>query len=74
MTISELRPYEHKSVILRMKDGEIASVKVAFVNEEYEDIFVDIIRTNRPQQYADLSSAAYAIKAEDIASIEELPS
>jgi hypothetical protein len=50
MTIAELRPYQDKTVILNLHDGETATVKIAFVDAD-EDIIVDLINTNRPEEY-----------------------
>jgi hypothetical protein len=73
MTITELTPYQNKSVILRLNDGEIAKAKVVFVFAEYEDMVVDIITTDRPDKYArGISSCAYVIHASDLASVEEI--
>ena len=47
MKITEVKPYEDRTVILHLRDGEIATAKIAFVDAEYEDIIVDIVRTNR---------------------------
>lgn len=51
MTIAELRPYQDKTVILNLHDGEIATVKIALVDADHEDIIVDIVHTSRPEQY-----------------------
>lgn len=73
MTIAELKPYEDKTVVLHLTDGEIATAKIAFVDAEYEDIIVDIIDTNRPQQYKQsIRLAAFTIKASDLASVSEI--
>jgi hypothetical protein len=72
MTIAELTRYQDKTVILRLHDGEIATVKVTFVDAEYEDIIVDIISTNRPENYKGPSNAAYVIGAAALASVEEI--
>jgi hypothetical protein len=40
MTIAEITPYLDKTVILRLSDGEITTAKIAFVDNEYEDIIV----------------------------------
>jgi len=70
MTIEQLKNYQDKSAILKLSDGEIATVKVLFVDFEYEDIIVDIINTDRPQRYKQ-SDAAYTIDVADIVSVEE---
>lgn len=72
MTIAEIKPYQDKTVILTLSDGEIATAKIAFVDAEYEDIVVDVIRTNRPETYRD-SNSAYTIAAADLVSVEEVP-
>jgi hypothetical protein len=69
MTITELRPFQDQTVILRLRDGEIATAKIAFVDAEYEDIVVDIVQTNRPEQYKGPPDSAYTIRAADIASV-----
>ncbi|HKU20205.1 MAG TPA: hypothetical protein VJQ50_04265 [Terriglobales bacterium] len=74
MKITELRRYQDKRVILRLHDGEVATVKVTFVDAEYEDIVVDIIGTNHPEKYKGPSNAAYVIEAADLASVEEISS
>ena len=73
MTVDELRPYQDKTVVLHLHDGEIATVRIAFVDTEYGDITVDIIHTNRPEQYKGSPDSAYAIRAVDIASVDEIP-
>ncbi len=72
MTIAELKPYQDKTVVLRFWNGEIATVKVDFVDAEYEDIIVDIIDTNRRDRYTGPSNAVYAIPAAELASVEEI--
>lgn len=73
MTVEELTPYQNKSVLLHLKNGEIARAKVVFVFAEYEYMVVDIVNTNRPDKYtAGISSAAYVIQASDLAAVEEI--
>ena len=67
MTIAELEPYQDKTVVLHLHDGEIATVKIAYVDAEYEDIVVDIFHTNRPEGYkVPISSCAFTIRAADV--------
>ena len=73
VTVAELKPYEDKTVLLHFRDGEVATVKVVFVDAEYEDIIVDIVTTNRPHIYKNLSSAAYTISAVEIERAEICP-
>jgi len=72
MEITELETYQDKTVVLNLKDGEIATVKIVFVDAEHDDIIVDIIRTNRPKQYKGPRDAAYTIRATDIAFLDEI--
>ena len=51
INVSELKPFENRTVVAHLNDGEIATVKIAFVDAEYEDIIVDIVTTNRPEAY-----------------------
>jgi hypothetical protein len=70
MTIAEIRPYEHKTVILRLSNGEITTAKILHVDDECNDFVVDILSTNRPDTYRNPDSA-YSIGAADLVSIEE---
>lgn len=71
MTIAELRRYQDKTVVLRLNDGEIATAKIAFVDVEYEDIIVEILETNRPEQYRlPINSTAFTIRASDLAFVQ----
>jgi hypothetical protein len=72
MTIAELKQFQDKTVVLRLTDGEVSTVKVRFVDFEYEDIIVDVLETNRPDTYKDMATSAYAIRAEHVASITEI--
>jgi hypothetical protein len=72
MTVSELRPFQDKIVVLHLKDGEIATVKVWFVDAEYEDIIVDIIATNRPDEYKGPANSSYTIPIGSLASAQEI--
>ena len=72
MKITELKPYEGKTVILHMSGGEIATAKIAFVDAEYDDIIVDIVQTNRPDAYQKpIGSSAFAVPISDLDFIEE---
>lgn len=73
MKITELKPYEDRTVILHLRDGEIATAKIAFVDAEYEDVIVDIVETNRPDAYQKpIGSSAFAIRLSDLDFIEEI--
>lgn len=71
MIMAEIRPYQDKTVILKLSDGEITTGKIAFVDTEYEDIVVDIISTNRPANYGQ-SDATYTIAIADLIAVEEV--
>ena len=70
MTIAELRPYQDRTVILTLTDGETTTCTVALVDGEYEDIIVNIIHTSKPDNYR-RADAAYTIAARDVASIQQ---
>jgi hypothetical protein len=73
MTISELKPYQDKTVVLRFHNGEVAKVKVAFVDVEHEDIIADSVETSDPEKYkVPISSCAFTILAADLLSVEEI--
>ncbi len=69
MKIDDLVPFLDKEAILRMSDGEVATVRVDFVDREYDDIIVDVMETSRPERYQN-STAAYTFAAADIVSAE----
>jgi hypothetical protein len=73
MTIAELKPFEDKTMILHLRDGERATAKIAFVDAEYEDIVVDILDTNRPEAYkVPIASCAFTIPAIEVDFLEEI--
>ena len=61
MKISDLKVFEGTEVTLHLGDGQVMRARVAHVDAEYEDIVVDVLRTNRPQRYRD-PRAMYAVK------------
>jgi len=74
MTVSELKQYQDKTVIVHLKDGEVATVKISFVDAEYEDIIVDIIATNSPDEYKGPANSAYTIPVAALTSVQEISS
>jgi small nuclear ribonucleoprotein (snRNP)-like protein len=70
MMLSELKQFLDKTVSLRMTNGEIAKVKVRFVDDEYDDLIVDVLETSAPERYRDGLAAAYTFAASDIESAE----
>jgi len=72
VTIAQLRGLQKCTVVLRLTGGEVLMSRINFVDLEYEDIVIDVLETNRPEQYKGPKNSAYAIKAEDIASIERI--
>jgi hypothetical protein len=72
VTVSELKPYQDKIVVLHLKDGEIATAKVLFVDAEYEDIIVDIIATNRHYKNKGPANPAYTISVAVLTSVREI--
>jgi hypothetical protein len=71
MTLAEIRPYQDRTVILNLEGGEITTATIIFVDAEYEDIVVDVISTNRPDNYRN-AGAAYAIPLVDLVSVQEV--
>jgi predicted membrane GTPase involved in stress response len=71
MTLAEIRPYQDRTVILHLADGEITTATIVFVDAEYEDITVDVISTNRQDNYRH-AGAAYAIAFVDLVSVQEI--
>jgi hypothetical protein len=69
MTLDDLKQFLDKTVTLHMTDGEVAKVKVGFVDEEHEDVVADVLETSRPEHYRD-HSAVYTFAAADIVSAE----
>jgi hypothetical protein len=72
MRINELKQFVDTTVTLRMRDGEIAKVKVNFVDEEYENIVALVVETSCPEHHR-APCAMYTFAAEDIASVELSP-
>ena len=69
MRINDLKQFVDATVTLRMKDGEIAKVKVNFVDEEYENIIAVVEETSCPEHYR-AACAVYTFAAENIVSAE----
>jgi len=62
MELNDLKQFLDKIVILRMTDGEVAKVKVDFIDEEYQDIIVDVLWTSRPDRYRDTRLPALLLR------------
>ena len=69
MRIDDLKQFVDKTVTVRMNDGEIAKVKVNFVDEEDEDIIAAVVETSCPDHYR-AACAVHTFDAADIASVE----
>ena len=69
MRIDDLKQFVDKTITVRMNDGEIAKVKVTFVDEEHEDIIGAVEETSCPDHYH-TACAVYTFAAADIASVE----
>jgi len=69
MRIHELKQFVDTTVTLRMRDGEIAKVKVNFVDEEYENIAALVVETSCPEHHR-APCAVHTFAAEDIVSAE----
>jgi hypothetical protein len=69
MRINDLKQFVDTTVTLHMKDGEIAKVKVNFVDEENEDVIAAVVEASCPEHYR-APCAVFTFAAEDIASAE----
>lgn len=69
MRIDELKNFVDKTVMLRMRDGETAKVKVGFVDVEYEEVIAAVVESSRPEHYR-APCAVYTFAAGDIVSAE----
>ena len=69
MRINELKHFVDRTVTLRMRNGEIAKVKVNFVDEENEDILVLVVETSC-KEHDRAPCALHTFCAEDIVSAE----
>jgi hypothetical protein len=69
MRINELKQFVETTVTLLMKDGEIAKVKVNFVDEEEEKIIGAVVETSHPERHR-APCAVYTFAAEEIISAE----
>ena len=69
MKINELKHFVDRIVTLRMRDGEIAKVKVNFVDDENEEVTVLVVETSCPE-HRRAPCALHTFFAEDIVSAE----
>jgi len=69
MKIDDLKQFVDKTVTLRMTDGETATVKIEFVDEESEDMIAAVVETSRPERYR-APCAVHSFAASDIVSVE----
>ena len=69
MRIHDLKHFLNRTVTLRMTDGEIAKVKVDFVDEEDEDVIGVLVETSQPEQYRH-ACAVHTFAAAEILSAE----
>jgi len=69
MRIGELARFVDRTVTIRMNDGEVARVKVTFVDEEHGDIIGAVEETSCPDHYR-AACAVHTFAAADIASAE----
>ena len=69
MRINDLKQFVDSTVTLRLQDGEIAKVKVNFVDEDYEGIIAVVVETSCPEHHR-APCAVHTFAAEDIVSAE----
>lgn len=68
MRIDDLKPFVDKTVTVYMNDGEIAKVKVSFVDEEDEELIAAVVETSCPEHYRG-ACAQHTFAAADIKSV-----
>jgi hypothetical protein len=72
MTVAELKPFEDEIVTLHLRDGEIATAKIAYVDAEYQDIIVDVLSTNRPDLYkVPITNSAFTFPVSDVSFVQK---
>jgi hypothetical protein len=71
MTRQELQPFQDRTVIFHLTDGDRLKCKLCFVSiySDDDDILVEVIETNQPEHYKD-PNAVYAIPCPMIESLE----
>jgi len=69
MRIDDLKQFADKTITIRMNDGEIAKVKVNFVDEEHQDMIAAVEETSCPDHHR-AACALRTFAAADIASVE----
>lgn len=69
MRVEDLRPFLDRTVTLCMTNGEVAKVKVNFIDEDDGEIFAALVETSAPENYRQ-PCALHIIAAADIASAE----
>ena len=69
MRIADLNRLLDRTVTLRLKDGEIAKVKVTFVDEEAGELSAAVVESSRPEHYCG-PCALHTFVAADIVSAE----
>lgn len=69
MRIDDLKQFVDKTVTLRMSDGEVAKVRVNFVDEKDQDVIAAVVEASSPELYRG-PCAVHTFAAADIASVE----
>jgi hypothetical protein len=69
MRIDDLKQFVDRTITLRMKDGEIAKVKVSFVDEEDEDVIAAVLESSCPE-HRRAPCALHTFASRDIVSTE----
>jgi hypothetical protein len=69
MRIDDLKQFVDRTITLRMKDGEIAKVKVSFVDEEDEDVIAAVLESSCPEHHH-APCALHTFASRDVVSTE----
>jgi small nuclear ribonucleoprotein (snRNP)-like protein len=70
MKALDVKEFQDKTVVMELESGEVLTAKILMVDVEYEDVVVDVIRTNRPELNLK-SDAVYAIALAQMITIRQ---
>lgn len=69
MKIEDLKPFLDRTITLRMINGEVAKVKINFIDEDDGEIVAALVETSAPENYRQ-PCALHTFAASNIASAE----
>lgn len=75
MIFSTMKSFQDRLVLLKCADGEAIKAKVLFVDEEYQDVILNVVSTDKPGKWPSgnpSSDSVYAIPLSEIVTVEEV--